>query len=208
MLARVSAALVASLLVLGSGAQATVLTFDFAGVWTNDLAPDGMFSGSFSYDTAAPSVTSATEAENYLGIEFTIDALDDGAFVAEFEPLIAITDNFTLLGGLDFVQIGGAGASFSIAAADLDPLFSDGVQSLTITLTANSGDLFAGTALPGDLRLEDYPSALLVVPNSSGELAFGDITSLSLREPADPIPVPGGLVLFITGSALLIRHKR
>ena len=149
----------------GSGAVASIVTYNFQGEWTQAVEPTGVFSGSFSYDTAAgvsieQTLTNPTAI--YPGIELVFDAFDDGQFVAALQPIVVGVSNNGVFPNRDSVQIGDFGPGAVQKLQPLASLFSFVPVGLELTFIDQDGTKLDDTALPALLSLDSFPKNSLV----------------------------------------------
>ena len=165
---------------------ATTLIFD---VTAFQEATGSTATGIVGFDALAVDLEPDPEIGNFQGgfFEFTIDTLGSSG-------LSGLTRQS--VGGLVVVESGLTGPHiFEVISA------GSGSTGGQLSLLDFSQTVFADDTLPSDLNLDDFFDADLQLFDDSGSPESFVITSLSLQTATTEVPLPGALILTLSGLA-------
>ncbi|NKB22617.1 MAG: PEP-CTERM sorting domain-containing protein [Alphaproteobacteria bacterium] len=231
--ASIGAAIVGATFLLGSGASAAVITYNWTGSIKNigggggglpTLSVGQAITGSFSYDTTASQTSSGsgtgTSTANYTGIDsgssinFTVGGYTGSANIGDaglvFDPRFYVTHN-TLPSGFDRIR-------FHAPSVNSTTVGGVAASEFQLQLTDSSNAVFANSAPPLSLDLADFDSTALVsnfdgitISFDNGSQMFASVETLTLDSGGGgPVPEPGALIVFGFGLAGIaaIRRRR
>jgi PEP-CTERM motif len=217
-LRRVVIVLFASAL-LPMASQAETIALNFSGTVRGSnggdfvgFSPGQAFTGSLSFDSSAPLLSSTGSSARYTGMPAAYVSFGSSTFSIPGATVVQVSNDVpSLLGLEDEVSVGGAPISGPSVIGPMGITYF--ASGWALELTDRSATTLSGVDLPPasvltDAGAFDIRALVLVlqsdnVPTAPSGTVFGDIRSLSAT-----VPEPGTLALVALASLAALRAKR